>query len=143
MLFRSVATVTSKGKVTAKKAGTATITATAKDNAGKKASCKVTVNPVTPSATATPTPAPTNLPSEPYGKEVKINDYQAEAVGTAYKHTGNNKVKTATGEKFTTNVTIAKKDTHDANNQYLEINPYGYDGVPIQTITLPAGMPFQ
>ena len=37
----SVATVSKKGKVTAKKAGTATITALTKD--GKKATCKVTV----------------------------------------------------------------------------------------------------
>lgn len=39
----SVATVDSKGKVTAKKPGSATITATAKDGSGKKASCVVTV----------------------------------------------------------------------------------------------------
>jgi uncharacterized protein YjdB len=39
----SVATVSSSGKVTAKKAGTATITATAQDGSGKKVTCKVTV----------------------------------------------------------------------------------------------------
>ena len=38
-----VATVTSKGVVKAKKAGTVTITATAKDGSGKKATCKITV----------------------------------------------------------------------------------------------------
>lgn len=38
-----VATVSSKGVVTAKKAGTATITAYATDGSGKKVSCKVTV----------------------------------------------------------------------------------------------------
>ena len=38
-----VATVTSKGVVKAKKAGTVTITATAKDGSGKKAACKITV----------------------------------------------------------------------------------------------------
>ena len=46
-----VATVTSKGVVKAKKAGTVTITATAKDGSGKKATCKITVkksNPVIP-----------------------------------------------------------------------------------------------
>jgi len=46
-----VATVTSKGVVKAKKAGTVTITATAKDGSGKKAACKITVkkgNPVIP-----------------------------------------------------------------------------------------------
>lgn len=44
---KSVATVNSKGVVTAVKAGTAKITATAADGSGKKASCTVTViNPV-------------------------------------------------------------------------------------------------
>lgn len=39
----AVATVDSNGKIRAIKAGTATITATAKDGSGKKATCKVTV----------------------------------------------------------------------------------------------------
>jgi uncharacterized protein YjdB len=44
----SVATVSSSGKVTAKKAGTATITCYATDGSGKKATCKITVTaPVT------------------------------------------------------------------------------------------------
>lgn len=38
-----IASVSSKGVVTAKSAGTATITATAKDGSGKKSSCKVTI----------------------------------------------------------------------------------------------------
>ena len=38
-----IATITSKGVVKAKKAGTVKITATAKDGSGKKATCKVTV----------------------------------------------------------------------------------------------------
>ena len=45
---KSVATVSSSGKVTAVGVGTAKITATAKDGSGKKATCKITVtNPVT------------------------------------------------------------------------------------------------
>ena len=40
----SVATVTSTGKVTAKRRGTATITCTARDGGGAKASCTITVN---------------------------------------------------------------------------------------------------
>ena len=40
----SVATVTSTGKVTTKRRGTATITCTAKDGGGAKASCTITVN---------------------------------------------------------------------------------------------------
>jgi uncharacterized protein YjdB len=44
----SVASVSSSGKVTAKKVGTATITCTATDGSGKKATCKITVKtPVT------------------------------------------------------------------------------------------------
>jgi len=47
-----VATVSGKGVVTAKKAGTVTITATAKDGSGKKAACKITVkNQVKPAPT--------------------------------------------------------------------------------------------
>ena len=42
---KKVATVNSKGKVTAVKAGTATITCKAADGSGKKATCKVTVTP--------------------------------------------------------------------------------------------------
>ena len=38
-----IATVSSTGKVTAKAAGTVTITCTAKDGSGKKATCKITV----------------------------------------------------------------------------------------------------
>ena len=52
-----VATVTSKGVVKAKKAGTVTITATAKDGSGKKATCKVTVKKkIVNPAPITPTP---------------------------------------------------------------------------------------
>ena len=40
---KKVATVNNKGKITAKKAGTATITATSKSNKKVKATCKVTV----------------------------------------------------------------------------------------------------
>ena len=44
---KNVATVSSNGKVTAKLAGTATITCTAQDGSGVKATCKITVkNPV-------------------------------------------------------------------------------------------------
>ena len=52
-----VATGTSNGVVKAKKAGTVTITATAKDGSGKKATCKVTVKKKTVNpAPITPTP---------------------------------------------------------------------------------------
>ena len=42
-----VATVNSRGKVTAKSPGTSTITCTAKDGSGKKATCKITVRKYT------------------------------------------------------------------------------------------------
>lgn len=47
---KSIASVNSKGVVSAKKAGTVTITATAKDGSKKKASCKVTVKKASKSA---------------------------------------------------------------------------------------------
>ena len=50
-----VATVTSKGVVKAKKAGTVKITATAKDGSGKKATCKITVKKA---ASIIPMPTP-------------------------------------------------------------------------------------
>lgn len=49
-----VATVSSKGAVKAVTAGTATITATAKDGSGKKATCKITVTAPTPPTPPTP-----------------------------------------------------------------------------------------
>lgn len=55
----SVATVDTSGKVTAIKAGTATITATAADGSGKSASCSVTVKaPPEPEPEPEPTPPP-------------------------------------------------------------------------------------
>ena len=54
---KKVATVTSKGVVKAKKAGTVTITATAKDGSGKKAACKVTVKKASAAKPVDPTPA--------------------------------------------------------------------------------------
>ena len=54
---KKVATVTSKGVVKAKKAGTVTITATAKDGSGKKASCKVTVKKASAAKPVDPVPA--------------------------------------------------------------------------------------
>ena len=64
---KKVATVTSKVVVKAKKAGTVTITATAKDGSGKKASCKVTVKKASAAKPDNP------VPVTPLGiKSVKI-----------------------------------------------------------------------
>ena len=61
---KKVATVTSKGVVKAKKAGTVTITAIAKDGSGKKAACKITVKKKTTVKPADPEPtAPTVIKS--------------------------------------------------------------------------------
>ena len=74
---KSVATVSAKGVVKAKKAGKATITVKATDGSNKKATCKVTVVAAVPTqtptssavvtatatATATATTAPTNTPA--------------------------------------------------------------------------------
>ena len=54
---KSVATVDTSGKVTAIKAGTATITATAADGSGEKATCTVTVT-ASPEPEPEPTPPP-------------------------------------------------------------------------------------
>jgi|GEM_PF-1132072 len=56
----SVAKVSSAGKVTGKKAGTATITAKAKDGSGKKASCTVTVKQAVTSISLSKTTASLN-----------------------------------------------------------------------------------
>lgn len=49
---KKIAIVSSKGKVTGKKAGTVTITAKAKDGSGKKATCKVVVSAPATATTA-------------------------------------------------------------------------------------------
>ncbi len=59
-----IATVSSKGIVKAKKAGTVTITAIAKDGSGKKATCKITVKKKTVKPANDPTPV-TPTPTEP------------------------------------------------------------------------------
>ena len=69
-----VATVSGKGVVTAKKAGTVTITATAKDGSGKKAACKITVkNQVKPA------PTPVTVKSV---KAIGMMQVQVELTGT-------------------------------------------------------------
>lgn len=70
-----VATVTSKGKVTAKKAGKVTITATCKDAKGKKAKFTVTVK-----AAPAPAPAPAKVVTPETVKPV-VKDNTAEYTG--------------------------------------------------------------
>lgn len=60
---KKVATVSSKGKIVAKKAGKTTITVTSKSNKKVKATCKITVKKkVTPTKKPTATVAPTATP---------------------------------------------------------------------------------
>ena len=66
-----IATVTSKGVVKAKKTGTVTITATAKDGSGKKAVCKITVKKPAASKPAKPQPDDPN-PVVPDNKIQKV-----------------------------------------------------------------------
>ncbi len=76
---KKVATVTSKGKVTAKKAGKVTITATCKDAKGKKAKFTVTVKAA---------PAPAKVVTPETVKPV-VKDNTAEYTGlvaNAYKY---------------------------------------------------------
>lgn len=72
---KKVATVTSKGKVTAKKAGKVTITATCKDAKGKKAKFTVTVK-----AAPAPAPAPAKVVKPETVKPV-VKDNTAEYTG--------------------------------------------------------------
>lgn len=76
---KSVAKVTSKGKVTAKKEGTATITATVGSN---KYKCVVTVVDSNKEDTVTnPDPTPTPTP-EPKGPQIDVSDFNKKYLFT-------------------------------------------------------------
>ena len=62
---KKIATVSSKGVVTAKKAGKATITVTSKKNKKAKAKVKITVKAKPKKTTPKPTPTPTPTPTKP------------------------------------------------------------------------------
>lgn len=62
---KKIATVSSKGVVTAKKAGKATITVTSKKNKKAKAKVKITVKAKQKKPTPKPTPTPTPTPTKP------------------------------------------------------------------------------
>ena len=73
---QKVAKVSSKGRVSLLKKGTANITAKAQDGSGKKAVCKVVVTePVTPEE-------PTGTPEEPTGTPAEPTDTPIEPTGT-------------------------------------------------------------
>lgn len=97
---KKIATVSSKGKVTGKKAGTATITVKAKDGSGKKATCKVVVTAPATATTAKKTTTTTAARS------------QTKRITTPTSGTTNRSVSTgSTASKSATGTTAKKKDT--------------------------------
>lgn len=86
---KKVATVTSKGKVTAKKAGKVTITATCKDAGKKKATFKVTVKKkaVTPAKPTTTTKTTTVTPVVS-GNKATLSGIDANATQYVVKRNG-------------------------------------------------------
>lgn len=99
---KKVATVTSKGKVTAKKAGKVTITATCKDAKGKKAKFTVTVK-------AAPAPAKVVTP-ETVKPVVKDNtaEYTEYAVVAKSEKGQNHNIKVTVAKDGTVTATSAK-----------------------------------
>ncbi|MBE5960344.1 MAG: hypothetical protein E7256_02990 [Lachnospiraceae bacterium] len=129
---KAVATVNQNGKVTAKKAGTAVITVTSSN--GKKATCKVTVNPKpTPTPTATPTPKPTPKPvSKPATTQTPKPTLSPVPTATptqnvttvaVEKITVNATTTLAAGEKKTLSVTVAPANATDKTLTYTSSNP--------------------
>ena len=111
---KTVATVDSTGFVLGKTAGTATITATAKDGSGKKATVKVTVNKFV----ETTTPAPTAVPD--LSTKTKVEDFESFADGTNWD-------KYTTGGYANPGTMTVVKDPLDPNNKVLKIAYNGTD----------------
>ena len=126
---KKIATVSSSGKVTAKKAGKVTITVKAKDGSGKKATCKVTVKKATKVSSIklnkttlkltvgdTATVKATVSPSKATNKEVSwtSNDKSVATVSSKGKITATGvgtakitvKAKDGSGKKATVKVTV-------------------------------------
>lgn len=100
---KKVATVTSKGKVTAKKAGKVTITATCKDAKGKKAKFTVTVKAA---------PAPAKVVTPETVKPV-VKDNTAEFKAWESKENFTLGVLSATGKGATKTATIKGTSNYD------------------------------
>jgi len=92
---KSIATVSSKGTIKAKKAGKAVITVTATyKKLKKKASCKVKVNPKsvtvqTPQPTVAPTQIPTVTPATPAAKTITAITVSNDTISMNCKETKN------------------------------------------------------
>lgn len=120
---KKVATVSSKGKVTGKKAGTATITVKAKDGSGKKATCKVVVTAPATATTAKKTTTTTAARSQTKrittptsgttNRSVSTGSGTPTASGTTKTLSSGSTSGTGTGSttKSATGTTAKKKDT--------------------------------
>ncbi len=87
-----IATVSSKGVVTAKKAGTVTITAKAKDGSGKKAVCKVAVKQPVKKISIKPTSAKIKVKMQ-YPLTVKVEPGDATSKALVWKSSNTKIVK--------------------------------------------------
>lgn len=119
-------------KVSAKKEGTATVTATAMDGSGKKAKVKFNVVRFI----SDKTPAPTAPPDTRI--RTTIDDFESYAVGTAWNNfTAANKLN-ADGTSPSGSMTVVT-DPEDANNKCLQIKytgPDAYDFAPVFNVDL-------
>ncbi|MGN0550517.1 MAG: Ig-like domain-containing protein [Acutalibacteraceae bacterium] len=110
-----VATVDSKGKLTAKGVGKATITCTAKDGSGKKATCTVYVTPKTPTKLTVKKASGTSAAIS-WSKQTGAKGYMI------YRSTSKNgtytKIKTTTSTKYT-NTGLKKGKTY-----YYKVRAY-------------------
>lgn len=121
---KKIATVNAKGKVTGKKAGTATITVKAKDGSGKKATCKVVVTAPAIATTAKKTTTTTAARSQTKrittptsgttNRSVSTGSGTPTASGTTKTLSSGSTSGTGTGStasKSATGTTAKKKDT--------------------------------
>ena len=121
---KKIATVSSKGKVTGKKAGTVTITAKAKDGSGKKATCKVVVSAPATATTAKKTTTSTTAAtrsqtkrittpttSSTTNRSVSSGSSVPTASGTTKTLSSGSSASGTTAAKGATGTTAKKKDT--------------------------------
>ena len=121
---KKIAAVNAKGKVTGKKAGTATITVKAKDGSGKKATCKVVVTAPATATTAKKTTTTTAARSQTKrittptsgttNRSVSTGSGTPTASGTTKTLSSGSTSGTGTGStasKSATGTTAKKKDT--------------------------------
>lgn len=111
---KKVATVDSYGFVTAKEPGKTTITATAKDGSGKKATVKMTVNEFV----ETTTPAPTAVPD--LSKKTTVENFESYADGTNWD-------KYTTGGQANPGTMTVVTDPLNPNNKVLKVAYNGPD----------------